>query len=178
MISHKYKTLVLHKYEILSHANVKYHITQIKTHETPFRNSRNTWIERQIGGCNCTVKKNCQQFETIKRFACNIQSFQTEEWWNEWKNDWRGKKSKCHFNNPSGLTTCPHGCGVPHFGAIVISIFMDFDPYKHPYCMYVLRPSSLLHILLSTAKVFKLRHLLLFWANIFVSFEHVLAKNR
>ena len=89
-----------------------------------------------------------------------------------------GKKSKCHFNNPSGLTTCPHGCGVPHFGAIVISIFMDFDPYKHPYCMYVLRPSSLLHILLSTAKVFKFRQLLLFWANIFVSFEHVLAKNR
>ena len=42
VISQKFKTLILHKHETLCHANIKYHITQIKTHDTPFRNSRNT----------------------------------------------------------------------------------------------------------------------------------------
>ena len=157
MISHKYKTLILHKYDSLFHANIEYHIIQIKTHETPFRDSRNTWIERQIGGCDCTVKKKLSAIwnnQTICLQHSVFSNGRMVKWMKEWL---KRQKSECHFNNPSELTTCPHGRGVPHFGAIVISIFMDFDPYKHPYCMYVLRPSPILHSLLSTAKVFKLR---------------------
>ena len=71
----------------------------------------------------------------------------------KWMKEWlKRQKSECHFNNPSELTTCPHGRGVPHFGAIVISIFMDFDPYKHSYCVYVLRPSPILHLLCQLPK--------------------------
>ena len=98
----------------------------------------------------------------------------------KWMKEWlKRQKSECHFNNPSELTTCPHGCGVPHFGAIVISIFMNFDPYKHSYCVNVLRPSPILHFLLSQSVHAYITSALLgkSLCNYFQSFQYVLAKN-